>query len=399
MSELLQSAQHPDADQLTAFAEQALPAHEREQTLAHLATCAECRRLVFLAQADEPVQAAQPLSIKKPWFAGWNLLWPAAAALAGIVGLSVHLRHVTTNGSAEPKVAIVTEALPIPVAPPLAPSVPPPVARTSAKPMPRVVVKVPEVAAPTTEAAVTMQAQSASQAQADQGFVRKTTPAVPLHGPMINQQQQIIVAAGPPPALAQKYVQAPGSQAQAALPAPAATPAAGMAGMGVARATPAPLPAAPPVTVTLGETMRAAAAAAPAPAPAAAKAAPQAANQTVDVDSLSDMVSNGMSLNTTSARGAILTELPSGRATVSKASNGSRTVALDDAGAVFVSKDSGVHWTAVKAQWPGRAVRVSLNAPEAKTRNLKAATPEPFTLITDAGVTWTSKDGQRWKPQ
>ena len=37
MSEALQFGQHPDADQISAFVEQALPAHEREQMLGHMA--------------------------------------------------------------------------------------------------------------------------------------------------------------------------------------------------------------------------------------------------------------------------------------------------------------------------------------------------------------------------
>ena len=49
MSDLTQFGQHPDADQLTAFVEHALPPHEREQTLAHLATCEHCRAVVALS--------------------------------------------------------------------------------------------------------------------------------------------------------------------------------------------------------------------------------------------------------------------------------------------------------------------------------------------------------------
>ncbi len=48
MSDLLQPGQHPDADQLSVFVEQALPPHEREQILAHLAICPDCRSIVFL---------------------------------------------------------------------------------------------------------------------------------------------------------------------------------------------------------------------------------------------------------------------------------------------------------------------------------------------------------------
>ncbi len=49
MSELLQAGQHPDADQLNAFVEHTLPAHEQQQTLAHLAVCPACRQIVALS--------------------------------------------------------------------------------------------------------------------------------------------------------------------------------------------------------------------------------------------------------------------------------------------------------------------------------------------------------------
>ncbi len=58
MSERLQSGLHLDAEILNAFAEGALPAYEREQALAHLAVCADCREIVFLAEQAQPVPAA-----------------------------------------------------------------------------------------------------------------------------------------------------------------------------------------------------------------------------------------------------------------------------------------------------------------------------------------------------
>ena len=49
---------HPEADVLTAFAEQALPAPERDGVLQHLALCADCRDVVALALPE--VHAAIP---------------------------------------------------------------------------------------------------------------------------------------------------------------------------------------------------------------------------------------------------------------------------------------------------------------------------------------------------
>jgi hypothetical protein len=81
MSEILQPGQHPDADQLSAFIEHALPAHEYQQTLAHLADCPDCRSVVSLSlpPVDEsPILQAK--EVRRSWFGGWNLAWPAAAA-------------------------------------------------------------------------------------------------------------------------------------------------------------------------------------------------------------------------------------------------------------------------------------------------------------------------------
>jgi hypothetical protein len=89
-------------------------------------------------------------------------------------------------------------------------------------------------------------------------------------------------------------------------------------------------------------------------------------------------------------------------------------LALDTAGTLFHSEDSGVTWQQVSAQWPGRAVKVallpstngrllakSLGGMSAPTTAAKSpATPAPtFQLTTDSGDVWTSNDGQTWKHQ
>src|ERR1700722_6990224 len=122
MNETFQTGLHPDADQLTAFAEHALPLHEREQTLAHLAVCGDCRQIVFLAQSAAPDEVAQiaPATTRRPWFSGWNLLWPAVAALAGIVGFSIYLGRVrvTNRPPQDVTTAVVSAPKPPPAATP-----------------------------------------------------------------------------------------------------------------------------------------------------------------------------------------------------------------------------------------------------------------------------------------
>jgi len=93
-------AAHPDADVLTAFAEQALSGAEREGVVRHLSRCADCREVVALSippmetialpTADrEGVPAAGTSGGGlRAWFAWPNLRWAAMAA-AGVVGVAV----------------------------------------------------------------------------------------------------------------------------------------------------------------------------------------------------------------------------------------------------------------------------------------------------------------------
>ena len=70
---------HPDADQLTAFAEKRLGERERAQVLAPLSACQACREVVSLAlpEKEEAEAAAAPQSA--PW---WGLRWQTVAAMA-----------------------------------------------------------------------------------------------------------------------------------------------------------------------------------------------------------------------------------------------------------------------------------------------------------------------------
>jgi Carboxypeptidase regulatory-like domain/Putative zinc-finger len=94
MSELLQSGQHPDADQLSAFIEHALPAHEQEETLAHLAICPHCRSIVALSMppAEELLQP-HPEPARRRWLSGWMMVWPAGAALAALLLAGIYIRN------------------------------------------------------------------------------------------------------------------------------------------------------------------------------------------------------------------------------------------------------------------------------------------------------------------
>ena len=80
---------HPDADVLTAFAEQSLLASERAGVIEHLARCADCRDVVaFALPATENVEdlvAVAASSSTTP--SGW-LRWPVLRWSVAIVGLA-----------------------------------------------------------------------------------------------------------------------------------------------------------------------------------------------------------------------------------------------------------------------------------------------------------------------
>lgn len=81
---------HPDADVLTAYAEQSLGLAEREQVMVHLAACAECRDVVALASPAAVVEAAPRLTL--PFLAGGAARWVAAAAAVVVLSAAVLLR-------------------------------------------------------------------------------------------------------------------------------------------------------------------------------------------------------------------------------------------------------------------------------------------------------------------
>lgn len=123
---------HPDADVLTAFAEQSLAGRERDQVVQHLARCGDCRDVIALAlPASEEVQVTDAGWLNRPARSGW-LTWPAfrwgfvAAGILAVASIGVlQLRHgrqtmvATSLPSAEaPSPQLAAEA-PKPAAPQL----------------------------------------------------------------------------------------------------------------------------------------------------------------------------------------------------------------------------------------------------------------------------------------
>jgi hypothetical protein len=92
---------------------------------------------------------------------------------------------------------------------------------------------------------------------------------------------------------------------------------------------------------------------------------------------------------------AVTPVLPSGRSTVSTAIVEHRKLAVDQAGAVFLSQDWGKHWESVARQWTGRAIGVRVTT---DTSNPKTPV-QTFLLTSDSGAVWGSQDGKTWTAQ
>jgi hypothetical protein len=92
--------------------------------------------------------------------------------------------------------------------------------------------------------------------------------------------------------------------------------------------------------------------------------------------------------------------LPSGLGTLSVASGTDCSIALDAAGAMFLSEDGGKHWQPIQVQWTGRAILVRTMPVTIQTA-AALQTPQTirFELVNDKHQTWTSSDGKLWTPE
>jgi hypothetical protein len=337
---------HPDADQLTAFAEHALPAHEQQQVLVHLASCATCRSVVFLAQQAEPEVLPQPAAAaRQPWFTSWKLAW-TAAALAGIVVLSVHLRNATKPM----KPTDVTSA-------------------SLGKHSP--------VAVTASAALETSSPKPLSPASTAAVAGGRHTPASRLDSQM---QPPLTTAAQP-------QVASP-----AAPEAKRAEPPNIVAMDQAAMAATAPAPAPPPLNLTDTSQQRTRLGSGPSQQTQPYQAVAGAPGQTVTVESnAAGMVLDGLAVESRNTSLLTAYTLPSRLAVRSSAASGEKVLAVDAAGSLFVSKDQGRHWKTVDAAWQGGVRQVRLAAsplPEAKmrTRVMDMAGAAPASAAPDAAA-------------
>jgi hypothetical protein len=409
MNPTAQSGIHPDAESLTLLAEQLLPEAERDQILAHMATCRRCREVVFLAQhaaseEDPAPAAASAPAIRKQrstWFNGWSWLWIPATAFAGLIGVAVfqHFRHVASETQMTAKLSETddlrkAEPAKAPVASPqsIAPApeslkaktanpseaqdkerdnAPLKVAKDGAKQLDeKKQVQRNELAAEAAGAPLVVSPALSG------GSIHGTTAArakgSPVDGPSAaNQFQQQNLARQD--ALQQNNIQ----QSQDSAASVANKPM---------RESVAPTSASQMATVQADKVeMSSAAAAAP---PAQVSSMP-----------LADKNYEISPANIAALAKAKKITLPSGLGTLSVASDLARSIALDAVGAMFLSEDGGKQWQPIQTQWAGRAVLVRAVPIGTHAAALKTLQTKRFELVNDEQQTWISFDGKTWTPE
>jgi hypothetical protein len=391
---------HPDAESLSAYAEQALPERERGQIVAHLAVCGRCRQVIFLAQeaasgletgASAAVPTAHSAARTGSWLSGWRLAWIPAAALAAVVGLAVVVHFRQPQPGTE-MARIAPESAPLDEGN---------IARPSAN-----------------EGILVQKVQTPASPAAAKLSERKAQPA-----PVLAISDATLGGAAPSAAPATETVTmaqssgdrsatvlAPGAQGQGMTsaqympePATAARQPQHVAGVYSSNATAVYAPK------TKMDNMAAERALASQKAEARFDGAGGASASRLQMKPAphSSYDAGGQMPVTQfeAAREEKTAPLPSGLAVVSTVTAQTRTLAIDQAGTLFLSEDSRSHWEQVARQWAGRATEVRLQQTGTGSTAATAgqvAPPLPsaiFEIVNDKNLIWASVDGKTWKAQ
>jgi len=333
MREHLQSGYHPDADQISAFVEHALPAHEREQMLDHLAACEECRAVVAMSlpEVEEPEPARMPHAApRRSWWSGWMLAWSLTGALAAVVLSVIFIRNAVIAPSTQSPNRIAGAQAPQPVShlqPPASPE----------KPHSR---GVPEKAASVNSAASGISGNIQLQRNANAPAISSGFASVPMQARNVAPLDQKTPAsiANPGNGIVSGMVAAPRSGLDAHTQAPAPSPA-------VAATPPAPTIPAGTAMALAGETQTVTVTNASPIEPATVNAT--GADNSLNEVQLAQLIQ-------------VRNPLPSHLAVLSIAASGRRIVAIDTHNAVFLSNDAGKHWKTVQTEWQGRPEKAIL---------------------------------------
>lgn len=113
---------HPSADLLSAFAERTLSAGETHRVADHLAACAECREVVFLASSVAEQVTAAPERAAIPAVqrhSGWipRFAWVASGAVAFAIAGGILIQHQRQHDLSRREMARAVETAPQQTAP------------------------------------------------------------------------------------------------------------------------------------------------------------------------------------------------------------------------------------------------------------------------------------------
>jgi Carboxypeptidase regulatory-like domain/Putative zinc-finger len=455
---------HPDADQLSVFVEGAASSPEHERMLAHLAECAECRKAVFLMQPHEETQAHRTEAVKG-WM--WRRLFPvalpAAALACAVIALVVYLRpHGGSPEVLQQNASVRQPEIPRPpttVAPTTesesfarsespnkssAPSAAAPNFSRQTK-HPANGLHLPEeknqqmaaniASPPTAIAAPSASAPVAGVASVSGAISSGTVSDLPLNARNFTELQQLTPGG------------TKGASSQNSLATKKELPALEIEGAGGRDATLAGVSGRvtdPTGAVVAGATITLRDASGKtrqttsgtdgsfhlAELPAGRydlmatatgfktkqqsielKPSEVAMMQPVlDVGTVSEAVEvsgAAPTLETESASVSRIMPVPSGLPVTTTVSLGKRSLSLDSAGNLFLSRNGGKKWKKINPRWAGKAVRIELKPPSDSGSSPKRDNETPgsvnatdvFQLTTDAGAVWTSNDGTRWHQQ
>ncbi len=406
MNPTIQSGMHPDAESLTAFAEQLMPAPERDQILAHMATCSRCREVVFLSQRaleeDQPeaVPALRevPKASRASWFSGWRWAWVPVAALAAFIGLAVlqHFRRPAESTQVAintPRTDALQKTERSNATPPRAtPSSTAALKSLEAGPTKPLARRDGVVRQEDREEAKRLN-EKKSDRQKDEAVASGGAAIAgsggsvgSLHGTLSAARATGAAMGGPVAAnqfqqqnLAQQNITQQNSALQAQnVPADAADkPVMPSAALGAASET---------VTVQADKVEPL-----PTPAPAAPAQLSSVPLTGRDEGTLSPAIAKQkLSQKIT---------LPSGLGVSSIASESDRSVALDSAGTLFLSEDGGKQWRSIQTQWTGRPLLVRTRPVGTQNGASRAPQTVRFELVNDKLQTWFSYDGKTWTAQ
>jgi hypothetical protein len=360
-------SEHLHPDSLSAFAEGVLPEQERLACLAHLAECSHCREIVYLAQEPAPVPVAKaPVRAWTRWFAPIPALSAATVLGALVLSIAVYRQY---NRPVVPAAELTASFRPpaLTPPPPAALKQPPPKAITRAKarvnrdPIPAAASPPPPAVPPAPPTAAAAPDVLAGVA----GTV--TDPA----GAVI-PRAQINVVNGATGSVFTSTSDAGGQFSVAGL-------APGRYQLNIL--SPGFKPSSKQIDLQPQEVAK-----------ADSRLEIGAATETVTVTGAASLLKteNGQLAQPVAASANSLPVLPAKLPPVTTAAKEKLMLSADSAGALFLSKNAGKSWKAVKGPWKGKVVRLAVIPDPAKASNTL------FQLTTDSASVWLSRDGNRW---